>query len=453
MADWPEQYDGSNGSKMRQFIATFIQQFICKLETYGQEVEREIDPKTGKRANVLDTAVTVAGDAMSMVPFGSAISSTLKLSRTVVSKTAQYKHRCKAKSVINRLDPGIEGTKLSIALMACDLARMFEQQISMIECQGASYYYIKKFATDIVDRIIDFMANQKDTPRKSEEQYQLAKYALEGALKGKSKTGTYNLNPGRMLIMSIDERRVEINSSKLIENVGIKIENVGIKIENQPSPGLYRRQSGTEEKYQDCGFRRQSLINPNIDDMDKYELATNVKATIAQYPYQTELSLINDVESLQHYAKTALDAVTLDDIQLIKDILLEMKEIAQEFNKNISDQINTSCDTILKAIDNNQDNLQQLLDDLGQKLNDIMTIVVDTNQTVHETQEVGQKTFDIAQDIQNAQIDTNIKVSDMHTLITHMAKTMKESDRKSQASDEIDDGSTSKFYLHLSFIY
>ena len=47
MADWPEQYDGSNGSKMRQFIATFIQQFICKLETYGQEVERKIDPKTG----------------------------------------------------------------------------------------------------------------------------------------------------------------------------------------------------------------------------------------------------------------------------------------------------------------------------------------------------------------------------------------------------------------------
>ena len=75
-------------------------------------------------------------------------------------------------------------------------------------------------------------------------------------------------------------------------------------------------------------------------------------ATIAQYSYQTKLSRINDVENLQHYAKTALDAVTLNDIQLIKDILLEMKEIAQQFNQNISNLVNTSSNTILNAIDN-----------------------------------------------------------------------------------------------------
>ena len=85
-----------------------------------------------------------------------------------------------------------------------------------------------------------------------------------------------------------------------------------------------------------------------------------------------------------------------------------------------------------------------------------MSAVADTNQTVHEIQKVGQKTHDKVQDIQNVGIDTNIRVSDIQTQLTDIAKemqAMKESYRKSQASDEIDDESIGKFYLHLSFIY
>ncbi|RDD45594.1 hypothetical protein TrispH2_003559 [Trichoplax sp. H2] len=166
---WPEDFDNSQISiegKIKKFITTFIQEFKKTLNALSQQLDSKIeyDPKIIKNnaVQVFRHSLSFIGSLPIKIPIP--MVDVGKLTSIIDNFILKIKERCDRKTIkkiINLVSPNNDGTALGISMIACDLVRIYEQQLSFIS-NSSDFYYIKKFAKDMIAVIILYILDQPE---------------------------------------------------------------------------------------------------------------------------------------------------------------------------------------------------------------------------------------------------------------------------------------------------
>ncbi|EDV20024.1 uncharacterized protein TRIADDRAFT_61448 [Trichoplax adhaerens] len=417
--EWPEDFQDSQiriEGKIKKFITTFIQEFNNNLNDLSQVLDRETKYKP---EIIRNNAAQIFIDFLTFIrslPIKTPLVDLGKLTSNIENLILIIKKRYDRKTIkkiINGISPNNDRSALGISMIACDLVRIYEQQLSFIS-NSSDFYYIKKFAKDMIAAIIVYILDQPDNlPQEADK---MAKFISPCIMNPKIvKKNCYNI------YCCV----VNIYPDAAVESSGITIEeDNSYKYYDLPRQG----------KNAQYGFRQLSIFRQqDIEKQDAIRCLNDITKQIKSssqplYQYQSKLSRNLDMQFFIQYAEQVLDvvkqdeykiSVTIDDDQinaitalitenvfnLISDLLnklkISLKEVFtnemvekitkcldlitnEEFvltysNKQILEHMNQNQETIIKMLNEifeNQNRMQQELDNLNQKRgNGIATLI------------------------------------------------------------------------------
>ncbi|RDD45530.1 hypothetical protein TrispH2_003548 [Trichoplax sp. H2] len=428
--EWPEDFQDSQiriEGKIKKFITTFIQEFNNNLNDLSQVLDRETKYKP---EIIRNNAAQIFIDFLTFIrslPIKTPLIDLGKLTSNIENFILIIKKRYDRKTIkkiINGISPNNDRSALGISMIACDLVRIYEQQLSFIS-NSSDFYYIKKFAKDMIAAIIVYILDQPDNlPQEADK---MAKFISPCIMNPKFvKKNCYSKKKGSQLKIDWQgNENLKVYSFDLVESSGITIEeDNSYKYYDLPRQG----------KNAQYGFRQLSIFRQqDSEKQDAIRCLNDITKQIKSssqplYQYQSKLSRNLDMQFFIQYAEQVLDvvkqdeykiSVTIDDDQinaitalitenvfnLISDLLnklkISLKEVFtnemvekitkcldlitnEEFvltysNKQILEHMNQNQETIIKMLNEifeNQNRMQQELDNLNQKRgNGIATLI------------------------------------------------------------------------------
>ncbi|RDD45529.1 hypothetical protein TrispH2_003549 [Trichoplax sp. H2] len=310
---WPEDFDDSqfkNGSKIKQFLITFIENFISVLQEMSNMLELQIELKSGIIADstsqfldgIKSFLLAVSHDGLYNIAKGNEIIQRL------IDEITERRDRKFIKKIIDRLTPNKDSIKLAISIMACDLVRIYEQQISIISGYSDNYY-VKKFANDMVKVIIRYILNEEDSP--PEKPTDIAKFVIPCLFNPNfAKKKWFKIKKGSELEIVLQENGnlKKINSPDLIINTGIRVKvNNSFKCYDLSHGGKIALYGFRQLSFFSIG-NHKDIVN-GINDIT-HQININDQSL---YQYKSKLSGNLDMESFIHYAEQVLNVVTQKD--------------------------------------------------------------------------------------------------------------------------------------------
>ncbi|EDV22016.1 uncharacterized protein TRIADDRAFT_59578 [Trichoplax adhaerens] len=376
--EWPEDFDNisqfKNGPKIKQFLITFIQKFTIKLKVLSQVLEKEIKLKPGMIANTATQFLTGILSCLQFVPTDGPFNLVqgMSLIQTLISEIAERYDRRSIKKIIDHLTPNNDRVELAISMIACDLVRIYEQQISIIS-DAYDNHYIKKLAEDMIEAIIAYIIEQKDKPPKEplsfakfiskciiEPNFVIKHSTTNSDRQGKQlakvddkkeglravtteKYSRYKGKKGSKLKIALKENEElsKIYSSDLVLNTGIRIE-----VDNSFKYYDLKRYEKTDH----YGFRQLSFFHDG-NSRDFICGLNDITQQIMSSPqmlfnYQSKLSGNLDREFFISYAQQVLNAALLKDKEEVSATINDdqISTITRLLTENISNLIKDQMD-------------------------------------------------------------------------------------------------------------
>ncbi|EDV19047.1 uncharacterized protein TRIADDRAFT_62502 [Trichoplax adhaerens] len=384
ISNWPKELDdpnNSDGLKFKQFLKHFILKFIAKLEIASKVVENEESAplgKTGKGVKVAfnflgsaasDTATAVTGVVSSVFRCSAIVNSIIQLLGEGIVWYLQKCKREKLKELIDKIAPDNDDTTLAISMMALEILFMFEQQIHYISDE-IDYHYIKKFANDMTDAIIEAFVNEKSKPV-DRAKFAIKSIACPGFSK-KNRDSCLSKGTGSELKVLAENGEKKIKTSKLFKNIGIRtVEDNTVK---------YYKLKGEKSDICEYGFRQKSFLEGSGSiNKESYELLDS-SAIEKNFKYQTQLGKVENVEDLKHYAQNILNEVLVDEKSLIVTMLDRIKEDVQSLNDDVMKPVQANIEKILETL-NNVSDINNSIDDI-KKLTQLIKDITEKNNSL-----------------------------------------------------------------------
>ncbi|EDV20025.1 uncharacterized protein TRIADDRAFT_61449 [Trichoplax adhaerens] len=375
---WPEDFDDSqfkNGSKIKQFLITFIKNFISVLQEMSNMLELQIELKSGIIADstsqfldgIKSFLLAVSHDGLYNIAKGNEIIQRL------IDEITERRDRKFIKKIIDRLTPNKDSIKLAISIMACDLVRIYEQQISIISGYSDNYY-VKKFANDMVKVIIRYILNEEDRP--PEKPTDIAKFVIPCLFNPNfAKKKWFKIKKGSELEIVLQEngKLKKINSPDLIINTGIRVKvNNSFKCYDLSHGGKIALYGFRQLSFFSIG-NHKDIVN-GINDIT-HQININDQSL---YQYKSKLSGNLDMESFIHYAEQVLNVATQKDrfeiTATVNDDQINI--ITTLLTEDISNLINDKMDTfkiyLKEAFGKEMKEMKEILEKIA-KYQDLIT--------------------------------------------------------------------------------
>lgn len=365
--------------KTAVFIRHFIEYFQKKLLHYQKICEDKTVGKPGKYPADLDNCSTAVNHVGDNSTTGGIQVIVKPLSQLFTCTDSRY-HRNKAFAMVYVMSQIYGKVDLLIALIACDICRMFLQPISLLSDEG-EYHHVKLLAKDCVQRIIKyihfrwdqfrfnidnqdqifslFKANDgKDLKQKF---HQLAKYVIAGIWYGDPKR-----YPIRRWMSGINikaklngqqGKSTKINSNNILRRLHIQqsghhCDYFFVKTRSSTLQkclaklGLMNGQQDALTKQ--LGYRITSLIDPEDEiNPQTHQLVTQ---PIQAIPISSYLISITKLHQLKRFAEKVLPFTTRGKVLVSEAIqhgqLLERKHLATVQHQKMDQKMNQKLDDV-----------------------------------------------------------------------------------------------------------
>ena len=181
ISDLPNLFESEkieDNYKFKTFLITFIQHFMEQLDLISLTVDREIGINGNlvgyRKANIMRACSSAAVKLPSTgVPGEGLVKNLLK---TGMQRLAESYDRKKMNQIVDRITPGSQETNEAIVMIACEIARMYEEQISKLSAEN-NCKYCKKLAKDIASGILLYVPVEECAPFR--DSVNLTKFCLQ----------------------------------------------------------------------------------------------------------------------------------------------------------------------------------------------------------------------------------------------------------------------------------
>ncbi|EDV19412.1 uncharacterized protein TRIADDRAFT_62114 [Trichoplax adhaerens] len=335
--------------QLNLFISSLILQFIRKLILYDRIVTGDMEAEIGGNFDQYQHFISDFAKPLTSL-LGSEISVPINLGLTITTfaarKLRKKFNKEKARKIISILPLDDSSTTLFVALLACDICRMFEHQV-VLATQDTASINLRLLAKVTAKRVLNHMAKSNllndnsvvsivDKNSMSYNQLEdLARICVSGVRDGISKHSSERL---------FDKSRDKsIACGDLLTQLGLIDGAVGEK-----GTGVYF----PDQKHyvKQWGYRRPSLISdyelkpliengqlPSDDKLrDKgYKVVPFDTAVWEHFSYSSHLSAVNNFESLKEYATSALKKTLTDEdehftAETLKDLKIKVENLPKK---------------------------------------------------------------------------------------------------------------------------
>ncbi|EDV19093.1 uncharacterized protein TRIADDRAFT_62454 [Trichoplax adhaerens] len=353
------------------FISSFILEFIQKLILYDRISTGDIEAEIGRNFEQYQQFISDFAKPLTSL-LGSEISVPINLGLTITTfaarKLKKKLNKEKASKIISILPPDDSSSTLFVALLACDICRMYEHQIlSAAQDTGCLYLNIRKLAKAAAKRVLNHMAKSNSLSDNSVIRIMDNKsnsYNQLVDLYGNCVSGVYygfSKNSSEKLFAK--NRDLKIACGDLLTQLGLVFGGVGEKGKGSYAP--------SQIKYiKQWGYRRPSIIfdyhiykDFELKITDDGKLPSDKTFTdrgwiVVQfdtsdwknYKYLSPLSSLHNFESLREYAISALKkTLTNEDEQFTAQILSDLKIKVQSLPNK--EDLHKEIDDVMKILD------------------------------------------------------------------------------------------------------
>ncbi|RDD36602.1 Apoptotic protease-activating factor 1, partial [Trichoplax sp. H2] len=365
------------------FISSFILEYIRKLILYDRIATGDMEPEIGRNFEQYQNFISDFAKPMTSL-LGSEISVPINLGLTISTfaarKLKKKQNKKKARKIISILPPDDNLSMLFVALLACDICRMFEHQIlSVAQDTSCPYANIRLLAKVAAKRTLNHIATSsllidssviRIMDEKSNSYNQLENFygdCVSGVYHGSSKNSFEKL--------SGKNKDLNIACGDLLTQLGLIFGGVG-----GTGKGTYpSSQSDYVERW---GYRRPSLIFDynefklkTIDDgkLPSDETFTRKGWIVVQfdtsvwkhYKYIGPLSVVDNFECLKKYATSALKKTLTDkDEKFTSEALSDLKVKVQSLPNK--EYLHGEIDSVIKMLNQmiTKDDMEEIVNKL-----------------------------------------------------------------------------------------
>ena len=342
---------------LKEFLIFGIHEFLADLRirsfiASGMAPDNERDREFCKNFQEVTRSIASFG--------GSGISGLTNIVLAICNSAAKSYQLNKAKNIVNVLAPDNQRSKQIIAIVICDICRIFEHQIISMGTTGSNAN-IKLFAKTIVSRALKYIAytgNKKAKELKKEIKdnddkifiEDMAKHLIFGVFRGSS--GKWDNK--YLSFKDKDDIYQKCTCGDIITQLGIAFGDM------KNSADVYYFKNQSEKYISKFGYRRSSVYSSRIRDeyyeeylpLDSFaeessychcHLDKSGCRSLGQMYSDSKITDIKDIEGLLSNAKDILEVVLLEDSDYFTEKMLN----------HIAAKMDVLEDLITKADQNN----------------------------------------------------------------------------------------------------